>query len=42
MTDCRLQEKTTTAPYTFFVVDYPAHVDKVPKLDEEKSDFTTV
>ena len=32
----------TTAPY-FFVVDYPAHEDKVPKLEEkEKTDFTTV
>ena len=33
MTDCRLPKDQCSI---FFVVDYPAHEDKVPKLEETK------
>ena len=33
MTDCRLLKDQCSI---FFVVDYPAHEDKVPKLEEKK------
>ena len=44
MTDCRLPEEDHCSIFIFFVVvDYPAHEDKVPKLEEkEKTDFTVV